>query len=239
MPQQLDFDHLDLEARHELEHRQDRIGGPERLLMAMAVHERARHHRLERQLQLQLELVARQEFLEGQGMRGEPPRALALDQGRDLVAEAEDAARLEPDHRHAAADEGLDRRDDPLGLLPRLVDEARPRGTCARSTTGATSARRPRDMHVVAGGAEHGERGVEILALEQAIEGVGEQHDFAQRLAGGLAAARICAGRNTSDRQRGRVRRALNPAIDCDRLAAPGSWSRRLRSHGTLLAKPP
>ena len=40
-------------------------------------------------------------------MRGKPPRALALDQGRDFVAEAEDAAWLQADDRHAARYEGL------------------------------------------------------------------------------------------------------------------------------------
>ena len=53
---------------------------------------------------------------------------------------------------------------------------------------GAPTAQRPlvavdrqRRMHMVAGGDQHAERRVEILALEIAVEGVGEQHDLAQR----------------------------------------------------------
>ena len=50
-------------------------------------------------------------------------RVLALDQRRDLVAEAEHAARLEPDDGNSARDEGRERRDAALRLAPRLIDQ--------------------------------------------------------------------------------------------------------------------
>ena len=47
-----------------------------------------------------------------------------LDHRRHFVAEAEDAARLEPDQRNAARHERRDGGDHALGLAPRLIDHA-------------------------------------------------------------------------------------------------------------------
>ena len=68
--------------------------------------------------------LARQKLLEQQRLRGEPARLVAFDQRRNFVAEAEDAARLQPDHRHAALDVWRKRRERAFGFAPGLVDLA-------------------------------------------------------------------------------------------------------------------
>ena len=78
------------------------------------------------------------------------------------------------------ATKGVERRERALGFRARLRRPGRPTETCGRSRAAARRAvGRLRQMHAVAGGLEHRERGVEILALEIAVEGVGEQHDLA------------------------------------------------------------
>ena len=48
-------------------------------------------------------------------------------------------------------------------------------------------------MNPIAGGSEHRERGVDILALEIAVEGVGEQNDFFAVMPGFMPGiARLC-----------------------------------------------
>ena len=132
--------------------------------------------------------LARHEFLEQHGARRQPARFLGLQQRRDLVAEAEDAARLEPDHRDAARDIGLERRERALGLGARLLDQTDRQKRAAATQRPLRPVRRLRQMHAAAGGFEHGERGAEILRLEIAVEGVGEQHDFGGRRPSGVAA---------------------------------------------------
>ena len=85
-------------------------------------------------------------------------------------------------------------------------------------------------MHAIPAGLQDRQRGVEVLTLEVAVEGVGEQHDFAGRL------LRRENPSNTSDRQFGNERRALNPATASDSFAAPGSTSRRFNSHDSFAA---
>ena len=79
--------------------------------------------------------------------------ALGLDHRRHFVAEAEDAARLQPDHRHAARDEGRDRRDRPLGLAPRLIDVADREERAAATERTLRAVRGLGDMHRISGGA--------------------------------------------------------------------------------------
>ena len=67
--------------------------------MAVAVQQRAFADRLERELELAGVRLARQEFLEQECVRGQAAALFPLQQRRDLVAEAEHATRLEPDHR--------------------------------------------------------------------------------------------------------------------------------------------
>ena len=83
----------------------------------------------------------------------------------------------------------------------------------------------------IAGRVEHRDRGLEILRLEVAVEGVGEQDDLAV-----ATTSRPARRGKQSLRQRGSGRRALKPASISDAFAAPGSLSRRFRSHGTFAA---
>ena len=91
--------------------------------MAMTVQQRARGHRRARRLELVPLGRTGDEFLEGQRMGGERPRRLAAQERRNLVAEAEQAARLEPDDVGAARHVGGKRRDRALGLAARLRDQ--------------------------------------------------------------------------------------------------------------------
>ena len=57
------------------------------------------------------------------------------------------------------------------------------------------------EMHAVAGGGQHGERSLEVLRLEIAVEGVGEEHDLA-------VAVRRCAERASRSAARNAITRA-------------------------------
>src|SRR5262249_26881944 len=87
----------------------------------MAVQQRAGGNRRERQIEAARLGLAGEEFLERQGVRGETPGTLILHDRRDLVAEAEDAARFEAHHRHAARDEWIECRERTLDFFARLV----------------------------------------------------------------------------------------------------------------------
>ena len=77
------------------------------------------------------------------------------------------------------------RGDAALGLAPRLVDEPdrEERAPAAERTRAAVHGLR--QMHAVAGGGEHAERGLDVLRLEIAVEGVGEEHDPARIVGAG------------------------------------------------------
>ena len=81
-------------------------------------------------------------------------------------------------------------------------------------------------MHGAAGGGQHRERGREVLRLEIAVEGVGEQHDL--RPAHGTDSPRALAER--IGRQCGSLRRALKPAIFSDHCISRELSLRRLNS---------
>ena len=88
MPQQLEFHGLDGKLGDQLEHAFDRAHGVEGLLVAMAVQQRLFRQRPERQFQAALLLLAGEEFLQQQRLRGERVGGLAFDQRRQLVAES-------------------------------------------------------------------------------------------------------------------------------------------------------
>src|SRR5262245_26659268 len=90
----------------------------------MAVQQRAFGHRLERQPQPALLGLARDELLEQERVLGQWTHILALEQGRQLVAETENAARLESHDRNSAPDQRCERGDAALGLAAGLIDEA-------------------------------------------------------------------------------------------------------------------
>ncbi len=89
-------------------------------------------------------------------------------------------------------------------------------------------------MDAVARRDQHRDRSVEVLALEGAVERVGEEHD----LTAGLGPLGAALGAKTSERQRGRLRRAENCASFSDRALSAGTRSRRLKSQGALAARP-
>ena len=90
----------------------------------MAVHQGAAFRGFQRQAQASGRVLAHQELLEGQRELRHGLGGIASDQARDLVAEPENAARLEPHHRHAARDIGRERIQRALHLLLRLGDRA-------------------------------------------------------------------------------------------------------------------
>ena len=90
-------------------------------------------------------------------------------------------------------------------------------------------------MHRVAGGVQHRHGGVEVLALEVAVEGVGEQDDLALACGAALFPAGILE-EMTSLRHCGKVRRALKPASRSENSFSFGYLSRALNSHGSIAA---
>src|SRR6476661_6646239 len=110
-------------------------------------------------------------------MPGETTCGIVLDQGRNLVAEAEHAARLEPDHGDAAIDEPLDRCEYPLGFAARFIEFADGEKRAATAERPGAVTRRC-DMYPIARRPQHAERRIEILALEIPIERVGEHDNF-------------------------------------------------------------
>ena len=134
-----------------------------------------------------------------QRARGELLRGIAFNHRGDLVTEAEQATRLQTNHWHAA---------------PHKVRAQR---ACAplrfRASSTLPTDRNVRPQHsgrddlsagcaiwtLVAARSEHGERGIDVLALEVAIEGIGEQDDVSP-----CPASSICrqwrAGRGTHRR---------------------------------------
>jgi hypothetical protein len=123
-------------------------------------------------------MLAHQELLEGQGELPHRPGGVASDQARELVPEPENAARLEPHHRHAARDIGRERIERALHLLLRLGDRAdRKKSPAAAERAGGFSGRLG-GKDAIARRRQHGTRRLEIFTLEIAVEGVGKQHDF-------------------------------------------------------------
>src|SRR5262249_12179468 len=137
--------------------------------------------RLQRQIELPLLALARQEFLEQQGVRRQRIGCLALYQRRQLVAERQQAARLEAEDRHAARDIGRERLERALPPLARLLDQPDREEGAATAQRPLVAVLRQRRIHAVPAGGEHAAGGVEILALEITVEGVGKQHDLARR----------------------------------------------------------
>ena len=231
--------------------------------MAVAVEERAATQWRERQGKPPRLRLAGEEFLEQHRPARHLGGAAVLDDRRDLVAEREQAARLEADDRHAARSIGCERRERALGLFTCLVDAAHGEESAAAAQRPRAAVGGGRDLDAVAAGAQHRERGAQVFRLEVAVEGVGEEDDVAVGSVGivacaaaavpssdaaapsptlprkrerGLVAARASASRNQSPRQRGSVRRAENSARLSDSAAAPGMRSRKLNSQGKRAA---
>ena len=127
----------------------------ERLLVAVAVQQRAAPgRRLEAQLEPPRGLLAREKLLEQQGVAGSSLGLRPRQQRRVLVAQGEEAGRLEADHRHAVLDQGGERRERAPRLGARLVDQARrEEGPAAAQGTGAAAGRG--QVHPIAGARQH------------------------------------------------------------------------------------
>jgi len=145
--------------------------------VAVAVQQGAPSHRLERQLQRARVRLARQKFLEQQRVRRQRPCTFALHKRRNLVAEAQQAARLEPDHRNAAIKIRTQRSDRSFGLATRLIDESHGKERSPAAERTAT-VERSRHMHAATRSSQHVDRRRDGLAFEVAIERVREQHDL-------------------------------------------------------------
>ena len=254
MPQQLELDGLDVEIGNEFQRRRHLGHGVERFLMAMAVQESPFFRRHERQVELARGGLARQKFLEQQRAACDLARRFAFQQRRYFVAEAEQAARLQSDDRRIGRGERRQRGERPFHFPARFVH-------LADGEKGAAAAERARAFNrlchrdAISAGGKHRERGVDIFALEIAIEGVGEQDDvtFAPPSCPALCRASTSCfkkdvdGRdepghddlvssNQSERHFGRLRCALKPAMASDNLPAPGTTSRRLSSQDSFAA---
>ena len=145
----------------------------------MAVEERAAAQRRERQGEPPGPRLGGEEFFEQHRAARHLGGAVILDDGRDFVAEREQAARLEADDRHAARRIGCERREGALGLLPRFVDAADGEEGAAAAQRSRAAVGRRRDLDAVAAGAQDAERSAQVFRLEVAVEGVGEEDDVA------------------------------------------------------------
>ena len=134
MPQQLDSMVSTFRSGIEAKHLFDRLERAERFLMAVAVHQRFRRHGAERQLQAAGLRLAHQKFLEQQRMRADALGVVVRAQRKQFVAQRQQAARLQPDDRHAARGERRVGRDQPVQFARAPDRPGRPKGTSARST---------------------------------------------------------------------------------------------------------
>ena len=122
--------------------------------------------------------LAHQKFLEQQRVRADALCGVVRAQRQQFVAQRQQAARLQPDDRHAARGKRRVSRNQPIEFGAGLIDQA---GRKKRPPAAQRPAaiRGLRQMHAIAALDQHAQRGVEIFALIGAVEGVGEQHDFA------------------------------------------------------------
>src|SRR5580704_2434214 len=133
-------------------------------------------------------------------MRADGFGSVVLAQRQQLVAQREQAAWLEANDRNAARRERRVGLHQPVKLGSGLIDETR-REEGAPAAEWTASAGRLRHMDAIAAFDQYAQRGVEILALVIAVEGVGEQHDLAAvgRAEGlGVHAERIAPERGQS-----------------------------------------
>ena len=162
----------------------------------MAVQQRLSGHRPKSQFQPPGLRLARQEFLEQKSIGGKALRRVARNDRGDFIAEAKDAARLQSNHRNAAREIRIECGQHAFGFLARLVDQPNRKKCAAAAERARFLIDRCRNMHAITGGLQHRQGGVEILTLEIAVEGIGEENDLARcsgRLAVFRVAQRYCA----------------------------------------------
>ncbi len=137
---------------HQLQHGLHRIEGLERLLVAMAMHQRA----LRRGSQLQIEpaglVLAGQEFLEGERERSSFVSSVGFHQRGNFIAERRMTARLQPDHRIPFLDVARSAASMRSASRTRLIDCADRQKGAAATERLRLAIGRPRDMHGVTRG---------------------------------------------------------------------------------------
>jgi hypothetical protein len=134
--------------------------------------------RLERQREPAGLGLARDVFLEQQRVCSDRAGIPGLDQRRDLVAKAQDAARLQPDDRNAALGEWRERGDAALRLATRLAHQPDRQECASAAQWTLLTLGRHRQMDGVSGSGQHSDCRGQILGLEITAEGVGKQHDL-------------------------------------------------------------
>src|SRR4051812_40134755 len=145
--------------------------------MAVAVNQRFARDGAERKFQAAGFRLANQKFLEQQSMRADAFGLVVRAQREQFVAKCQEATRLQPDDRHAARREWCVGRDQTIQLAARLFDEACGE-ECPPATQRSGAVDRSWNMYAISAFNQHTHRGVEILTLIDAVEGIGEQHDL-------------------------------------------------------------
>ncbi len=95
----------------------------------------------EREIEASRAMLAREELLDQEGAFRQALRGLAETHHQELVAQRQQARRLEADDRRAALDVRRERGDDAPRLALRLVDEA-------RGEVGPAAAQRPARLRI-------------------------------------------------------------------------------------------
>ena len=184
------------------------------------------HHGLagdgaERKLQPPGLRLAHQKFLEQHRMRADRFGVVVGPQRQQFVAQRQQAARLQPDDRHATRGKRRKACDQPVQLGARLIDKPG-RKERAPAAQRPSVIHWPRDMDAITTLDQHAQRGVEIFPLIGAIESICEQHDFAAVFRSELPRVRL------------RTHRAGTRAGRAFALI-PANCSNSLRSNGLLL----
>ena len=192
-----------------------------------------------RWLERQLGLLARQELAEQQGAVGQRVGRGARQQRPELVAQREQAGRLQPDHRH--------RRRPELSSVRRASSRALSTMPAARKRAAAAewTAALIGQPHAIAGGSQHAQRGAQVLRFEPAIERVGKQQHLAALLRrgerGGLAVAEGVAPPDGQGTRRGKAKQAFaQPAQRGDsrlRRLASGAIARNPTAHNAAVRR--
>ena len=172
-------DKLKLAARNQTQHLAQGFHRPHGFLVAMAVHQ---HRRLRPGFELPAQplavVLAGDEFFKQKHLARHLTGVLAQTQLEVIIAQRQDARRLQPDNRRAAGQRWRQRGMQPAGFFARGVH-------LAQGQIGAATAQRPRrlgvvgqraqHMHLIAGGVQHRLRRHGDVRLKQPGKGVHQQ----------------------------------------------------------------
>src|SRR6185437_14734804 len=168
---------LDLEPWDELQRGDAGLSDAERLLVTVAMQHRLARQRRQIKPQPYRGFLFGDELVEELCAGGERPRLAAGQQSRELIAQGEETGRLEADDRHAALDEGRQRRDQAPRLDLRFIDEAG--GKEGAAAAEGSRARPHGPAQRIAGSLQHALRGARVLRLEPTVEGIDKEHGLA------------------------------------------------------------